>query len=53
MCSCFKELEIPFFFFWFLYVRKHTKAPLRAGDWAVFVSVYECGERVSIPLPRA
>lgn len=42
-----------FFFFRFLYVRKHTKAPLRAGDWAVFVSVYECGERVSIPLPRA
>ena len=33
-----------FFFFWFLYVRKHTKAPLRAGVWAVFASVYECGE---------
>lgn len=46
MCSCFKELEMPFF--WFLYVRKQTKAPLRAGVWAVFASVYECGERVTI-----
>ena len=46
MCSCFKELEMPFF--WFLSVRKQTKAPLRAGVWAVFASVYECGERVTI-----